>query len=60
MGTCLHWIAKHNIFYEDLQFRDAFVKISEMHDVEWKRSGAQHHGALEIRGRHHEPIKRLL
>ena len=46
------------VFDDDSQFRDTFVEICEIHDVGWKRYGTQHHSALEIRERYHEPIRR--
>ena len=49
-----------SVFDDGLQFRDTFVEIYEIHDVEWKMSGTQHHSALEIGERYHEPIKHTL
>ena len=33
-------------FDDGSQFRDTFVEICEIHDVEWHKSGTQHHSAL--------------
>ena len=35
------------LFFDDCsQFRDTFVEICEIHDLEWKRLGVQHKDAL--------------
>ena len=44
-------------FDDGTQFRDTFVEICEIHDVEAQRSGTQHHSALSTEERNHEPIK---
>ena len=46
------------VFDDGSQFRDTFVEIYEIHDAEWQTSGTQHHSALGIGERYHEPIKR--
>ena len=46
------------VFDDGSQFRDTFVEICEIHDVEWKRSGTQHHSALVILEIYHEPKRR--
>ena len=46
------------LFFDDgSQFRDASVKIYEIHDVEKKSPGTQHHSTLGIGEIHHEPIR---
>ena len=42
------------------KFRYALGEIREIHGVECKRSGAQHHSALGKVKRYNEPIRRTL
>ena len=44
------------VFDEGTLFRDTFVGIFEIHDIEYQKSGAQHHSALGIGGRYHKHI----
>ena len=46
------------VFDDVSQFRDNFVEICEIHDVEWQRLGMQHHSALGIGERYREPVRR--
>ena len=45
------------VFGDGSQCRDTFVETCEIHDVDWQRSGTQHHSALGIGERNHEPIR---
>ena len=44
-------------FDEGPQFLHAFVEICELHDVEWKKSGVQHHNELGKGERYHAPLR---
>ena len=46
------------VFDNSSHFRDTFVEICEIHDVEWQMSGTQRHSALGIGERCYKPIKR--
>ena len=35
-----------------------FVEIYEIHDIEYQKSGTQHHSLLRIGERYHEPVRR--
>ena len=54
----LHCITKHFSFDDGSQFKDAFVEVCEIHDVEWKSSGTQHNIALGVRQRRNGPVRR--
>ena len=45
------------MFDEGSQFREAFVEICELHDVEWQVSGFQHHNALGISENYHASLR---
>ena len=45
------------VFDDDSHFRYTFVEICEIHDIEWQKSGTQHHSALCRGERYHEPIR---
>ena len=46
------------VFDEGSQFRDAFIEICDLHDVEWLKSGIQHHNAQGIGERYHAPMRK--
>ena len=47
------------VFDDVTQFRDTFVEICKIHEVEWKRSKTQHHCTLGIGEIYHEPIRHI-
>ena len=48
MGKYLRSVTEHIIFDYGSQFRNTFVEICKVNDVEWQRSGTQHYSALGI------------
>ena len=48
------------VFDDGSQLKDTFVELCKINAVEWQRSGTQHHNALVIGERYHEPIRRTI
>ena len=47
-GNILYWTSDMLVFDDGSHFRDTVVKIREIYDIEWQRSGAQHQSASGI------------
>ena len=45
------------MFDKGSQFRDAFVEICELHEVEWQKSGVQHYISLGMGEMYHAPLR---